>query len=178
MDIKLIEVWYDYFKQSGDIPVSEHIDDYEWIEDNHELILDWIINTYIPESGYDKFVMKDHLTTLSKVLTLCDTVSNQCQYEDVVNDIGNMIKKIDSNNDKVDNAYRYSKEYREANRERIKEKRARDYILKKGKILSNKILDNLNSGITKKPRQSTINKYNLHYDGEKWMIDHNMRNGI
>lgn len=174
MNIKEVNEWYDYFKKSGDIPVPEEVNDFEWIEDNHELILDWLINTYVPENGYDKTILKNHLNILSKILQMFNTN----QYDDIIQSIKNIITKIDMTNEKRDNAIKYSKEYREANQQKIKDKRARDYILKKEKILGNKILDNLNSGITKKPRPTTIKKYNLHYDGEKWQVDNNMRNGI
>jgi len=169
-----VDEWYEHFKNSGEIPVSDVKDDFEWIEDNCNLIFDWIINTYIPENGYGDIVLKEHLDILSKILKMFNTN----EYDDIINSIQKRIIIIEKPNEKRDNAIKYSKEYREANQQKIKEKRSQYYVLRKDKILGNKILDNLNSGITRKPRPSTMKKYNLHYDGEKWTIDKNMRNDI
>jgi hypothetical protein len=58
----------------------------------------------------------------------------------------------------------WGKKYREQKKEEIKQKREERYENEKEKILRNKIVSNLNSGNTKKPRKDTMEKYNIVYD--------------
>lgn len=61
----------------------------------------------------------------------------------------------------------YSKKYREAKKDTIKTKRKEAYEKDKHNILRKKIIWNLNvSQAVKRPRQSTIDKYNLKYNDQ------------
>jgi hypothetical protein len=61
----------------------------------------------------------------------------------------------------------YGKKYRQKHAEKLRAKRKEDYTQNKDKKLKYKILFNLNHGLTTRPHQSTIKKYNLEHDAEK-----------
>jgi hypothetical protein len=170
-----ISEWYNYFKDSGDIPVPDDMNDYEWIEDNYGLIEDWIINTYTPTNNSDKFILFEHMRILTKILLSID----KDQYESVANLMSEKtIELMFPKDDRKTKANTYAKNYREINKHKINEKRSMYYISNKNNILGQKIVDNLNCGVTKKPRQKTIEQYNLQYDGEKWYMDNNEKKEI
>ena len=142
MNNNLISIWHTHFKNSGEIPVSENLNlnDLDWIEDNYELIIDWIENTFEDSSEKDEHL--NEMKTILKSLNNIDDFKNEnylCNSQ-------------------------YTKNYRQINKEKLKEKRIKYYTLHKDNLLCEKILDNLNRGITNKPRPQTIKKYNLHYD--------------
>lgn len=143
-----IREWHKYFLSSGEIPVPEIFDNnnYDWIEDNWELIVYWIIETYIPEFAKEQF----------KILEITLLNISRYQYSDVPEYIEFILEEK-----KKERILKYARNYRQVNKEIIKEKRARYYINNKEKLLRKKILDNLNEGITLKPRESTLQKYDI-----------------
>lgn len=74
------------------------------------------------------------------------------------------------------NPVEYSRKYREENGEELNEKRRNDYEMNKKAILRNKILRNLNNGLTSKPTQMTIDRYGLYYDDDKDKWDYEENN--
>lgn len=147
----IILQWHSYFSKSGEIPVPDDPFDLEWIEENHEFIVDWIESIFDPEDGHGREILDPQLNAMKDILL---SIKDVCHKND------NRAKFIE-----------YTKNYRELNIQKIKDKREMYYILNKNNILGKKICDNLNLGITTKPRESTIKKYNLRHDGEKWCID-------
>jgi hypothetical protein len=164
--------WYNHFKNSGEIPIPDNTYELEWIGDNYELIDDWIKNEYNYDNGDPSDTSEIHMKALLDILLLID----KNLYDEYLNKI--QIQKCMKVDNFITNFKEYAKKYREENRMKITEKRANYYIKNRDNILSQKIVDNLNKGITNKPRPKTIQKYNLHYDGEKWLINNKMRIGI
>ena len=147
---ELIKEWHDNFRISGEIPIPEDVTNLDWIEDCHIFLIDWITKIYIENNLIEK-----HLKALESILLEI----NSKEYKYISKIINSEIKKIN-----------YAKNYRIVNKEEIKKKRAKYYLMKKDNILCKKILDNLNTGITVKPRKTTMDKYNIYHDGEKWIV--------
>jgi hypothetical protein len=145
-----IREWHKYFLSSGEIPVPEIFDNnnYDWIEDNWGLIANWISETFIPEFAKEQF----------RILEITLLNINRHLYQDVSQCISDILE-----DKKKERILKYARNYRQANKEIIKEKRARYYMNNKEKLLRKKILDNLNQGITLKPRESTLQKYNIQF---------------
>ena len=148
--MECVKNWHAFFEVTGDIPVPDDIKNLDWIEDNHIFLIDWIKRIYIPDR------IEENLKALESILLEI----NPEEYKYMTKIINGEIKKST-----------YAKNYREINKQEIKEKRAIYYSGKKDNILCRKILDNLNTGITVKPRQKTLEKYNIYNDGERWISE-------
>lgn len=152
-----INIWRESFKETGEIPIPDDEDNLDWIEDNHIFLIDWIINSYIPENALIQ------LRKLKSILSLLE-INGRYLIDKNIEEITKIVEKQNE-------LLVYAKNYRQVNKQEIKEKRAKYYIDRKDDILCKKILFNLNSGITVKPRQKTLEKYNIKYNGERWNIE-------
>jgi len=64
------------------------------------------------------------------------------------------------------NPSEYSKQYRIKHADKLQKQRKENYAKNSDRVLSNKVLFNLNHGLVKAPRSATIDKYKLSYNAK------------
>lgn len=159
-----VNKWVSYARHSEDIQLpDEPLFDFSWVEDNYELIIEWIINEYF------KGTAEKHLDCLNHILLTIDKI----KYRHIPNLLSDAMKRSEDMR-KREEKLEYAKNYRHEKKLQIKEQRAKHYENNKESLLCKKFLENLNNGKTTKPRESTLQRYNIHHDGEKWISNLNM----